>query len=483
MSWNTQSKASMVQRAIVVLLGVLIISPLCSESAERLDSSEPKFIFIFLADGTGINHLEITRIYNQHVHNKGFNITDKIFNEGNLGFLTTQSADSLASDSTAAATALANGCKAKNRVVGMCADGMKSASVLEIAKGQGMKIGIVTNSSVYDATPAAFTTHVMSRNRYDEICDAYLSLEPDVLMGGGRDRFLPKSVAGSRRKDNKNVIQLFKEKGYTYVSDKKGLEEVKGSKVLGLFSLGDMSLEMDRDKDQEPSIFDMTQGAIKILQRTAGRGFVLLAETENVDNAAHASDVASLIHDLREFDRAVGLAYDFYLKHPRETLIIVTSDHETGGIAFIRAASRVIRSKKGRPRRFNPTVKSLEKIHGIPISIKHALKILGKRPTSEGVDRLMEEQYKGFHLAPELKQVLISKQKTLGPTFYARVRSAALGAMVADNTQAYWLGRGHTNQPVFVGALGVGAYRFKGYQDNTRFAAHLISILGAEELP
>ena len=95
----------------------------------------------------------------------------------------------------------------------------------------------------------------------------------------------------------------------------------------------------------------------------------------------------------------------------------------------------------------------------------------------------MEEQYKGFHLAPELKQVLISKQKTLGPTFYARVRSAALGAMVADNTQAYWLGRGHTNQPVFVGALGVGAYRFSGYQDNTRFAAHLISILGAEELP
>ncbi|MCH6544978.1 MAG: hypothetical protein IH796_03150 [Deltaproteobacteria bacterium] len=95
----------------------------------------------------------------------------------------------------------------------------------------------------------------------------------------------------------------------------------------------------------------------------------------------------------------------------------------------------------------------------------------------------MEEQYKGFHLAPELKEALITKRKSFSPTFYAYPRDAALGAMVADNTQAYWLGRGHTNQPVFVGALGAGAHRFRGYQDNTRFALHLFSILRAEDLP
>ncbi len=483
MSWTMQRRASRLRLSVAVLVGTLVLSPFRSDTAELFESSRPKFIFIFLADGAGINHLEVTRIYNEHVHNKGFNITDRVFNEGYLGFLTTHSADSLASDSTASATALANGCKANNRVVGMCANGYKSASVLEVARGQGMKVGIVTNSKVYDATIAAFSTHVLSRNYYDEICDAFLGLEPDVLMGGGRDRFLPKGVAGSRRKDDKNVIRLFKEKGYTYVSDKKGLEESNGSKVLGLFSLGDMSLEMDRKKDQEPSVFDMTRKALNILQRNSDNGFVLLVETENIDNASHQSDVASLIHDLREFDGAVGHAYDFYLKHPRETLILVTSDHETGGLAFTRAASRVKKSKKGRARRFNPTVKSLEKIHGIPISINRALKILGKRPTSEDVDRLMAEQYKGFHLAPELKEALITKRKSLGPTFYSRIRGAALGAMVADNTQAYWLGRGHTNQPVFVGALGAGAHRFSGYQDNTRFAGHLFSVLGAEDPP
>ena len=483
MTWNTQKR----------LITILFIANLlggCSgryfyqtETIEPAQSSRPKFVFIFVADGAGINHLEITRMYNKHIHSKGFNITDRIFNEGSFGFLTTHSANSLNSDSTAAATALANGCKAKNGVVGMCADGMKSASVLEVARGEGMRVGIVTNATVYDATPAAFSTHVMSRKYYDEICDAYLSLEPDVLLGGGRDRFLPKNIKGSRRKDDKDVIQLFKDKGYTYVTDKKGLMEVKGPKVLGLFSLRAMSFEMDRNKDQEPSVFDMTQAALRVFQRNRENGFVLLVETENVDSAAHRSDVASLIHALREFDRAVGLAYDFYLQHPRETLILVTSDHETGGLAFTRAASRVERSR-GRARRFNPTVKSLEKIHSIPISIQRALKILGKRPTSEDVDRLMEEQYKGFHLAPELKEALIKrKSKSLGPTFYSYTRAAALGAMVADNTQAYWLGRGHTNQPVFVGALGAGAHLFRGYQDNTRFAIHLFSILGAEDLP
>jgi len=481
MSWNTHRRASRLLLTVAVLVGTVIFSRFHGETAEPFKSSRPKFVFIFLADGAGINHLEVTRMYNQHIYSKGFNITDRIFNEGSFGFITTHSADSLASDSTAAATALANGCKAKNRVVGICADGMKSASVLEVARGEGMKVGIVTNSTIYDATPAAFSTHVMSRNYYDEICDAYLSLEPDVLLGGGRDRFLPKGIAGGRRKDDKDVIQLFKEKGYTYVSDKKGLMEVKGSKVLGLFSWGDMSLEMDRNKDQEPSVFDMTQAALRIFQRNWENGFVLFVETENVDNAAHRSDVASVIHALREFDRAVGLAYDFYLQHPRETLILVTSDHETGGLAFTRAASRVERHR-GRARRFNPTIKSLEKIHSIPISITRALKILGQRPTSEDVDRLMEEKYQGFHLAPELKEALI-KKKSLGPTFYSSTRAAALGAMVADNTQAYWLGRGHTNQPVFVGALGVGAHLFRGYQDNTRFASHLFSILGAEDLP
>jgi len=482
MSKRTHRRLSRFLLTVAVLSGTLILSIFHAGNIEPSQSRNPKYIFIFLADGAGINHLEITRMYNQHIHHAGFNITDRIFKEGSLGLITTHSADSLTSDSTAAATALANGCKAKNRVVGMCADGNKSASVLEVAKGEGMRLGLITNSTVYDASPAAFTTHLPSRNLADEICDAYLSLEPDLLLGGGRGQFIPKKQKGSRRIDNKDMIELFKKKGYTYVSDKKGLAGVEVPKVLGLFSLRDMSLELDRTKDEEPSVFDMTQAALRIFQKDLESGFLLFVENENIDSAAHLSDVASVIQALREFDRAVGLAYEFYKKHPQETLILVISDHETGGLAFMGANRRV---KSGRrARRVLPSVKSLEKIHSIPISIRSALKILGKRPTSEDVDRLMAEKFQGFQLAPELKEALIKKQR-VGPTFYSNryARAAALGAMVADNTQAYWLGRGHTNQPVFVGALGVGAQSFRGYQDNTDFAKHLYVLLGAENIP
>ena len=197
----------------------------------------PKHIFIFLADGTGMTHLEISRMYNRQIHNRGLKITDRIFREGSLGLMTTHSADSLISDSAAAATALADGCKAKNGVVGICAEGRVPRSVLEVAKDRGMGIGLVTNSMVYDASPAAFAVHVRDRSLGDRIVEDYLKLKPDVLMGGGRDRFLPGSHPGGLRKDQKDMISAFKAAGYRYVSEKGELGKVGSKRLLGLFAL------------------------------------------------------------------------------------------------------------------------------------------------------------------------------------------------------------------------------------------------------
>src|SRR5262245_47256275 len=107
--------------------------------------------------------MEITRQYNQAVHNEGSIIPDKIMKEGNLGLITTDAADSLSTDSAAAATALASGCKAKLGVLGMCADGSVPKTAMEIAKENGMRVGLVTNSAVYDARPAALISHVPNR--------------------------------------------------------------------------------------------------------------------------------------------------------------------------------------------------------------------------------------------------------------------------------------------------------------------------------
>ena len=427
---------------------------------EAAQPAAPKYVFIFLADGGSITQLEIARMFSRQIYKEELIISGKIIKEGYLGLLTTHAADSLITDSSAAATALASGCKAKNGAVGVCEDGSIPKTVLELAKEKGMRIGLATNSTIYDASPAAFAGHVPDRKLYSPIIDQYLQLEPDLLLGGGRDLFLPMSQPGSRRRDESNMIDSFKKRGYAYVSDKQGLSQAKGPKLLGLFSLRDMSFEIDRDKKVEPSVYDMTQAAIRLLQEGDQRGFVVFIENENIDSAGHMTDIAALIHDYREFDRAVGLAYEFYKKHPAETLLLVTSDHDTGGLGFTGNAS----------------FEDLKKIQSIRISLSKAVEMLGKNPSSEAVDQLVAEYFKGFVLRPELKEAII-KKKSLGPAFTRNPTAAALSAMVASQTQAYWLSSGHTNQPVFVAALGVGAEKFRGYQDNTDFAKHLLALL------
>ena len=447
-----------------------------TNQGEAAQTPTPKYVFIFLADGAGITHLEITRLYNRHIHNEGLIIPDKIMREGTTGLSTTHSADSLSSDSAAAATALASGCKTKAGWIGTCADGSIPKTVLEVAKERDMRIGLVTNSTIYDASPAAFAGHVPDRRLYSPIIDQYLQLEPELLLGGGRDLFLPMSQPGSRRRDETDMIASFRKRGYTYVSDKQGLSQAKGAKLLGLFSLRDMSFEIDRDKNIETSVYDMTQAAIRILQEGNQRGFVVFIETENVDSAAHLTDIASIIHDFREFDRAVGLAYEFYKKHPRETLILVTSDHETGGLSFTMAMKEMGNRKSPTA----ATVQDLKKIQSIPISLKKAVEILGPNPTSESLDKLMADYFKEFFLAPDLKNAILSKGP-IGRSIYLNPVANGLGMMIANNTQAYWSTSSHTNHPVFVAALGVGAENFRGYQDNTDFAKSLFALLRTKD--
>jgi alkaline phosphatase len=434
----------------------------------------PKYVFVFLADGAGIAHMEITRQYNRIVHNTGLVISDKIMAQGILGLMTTHAADSLVTDSAAAATAMAAGCKANLGVLGICADGTVAKSALEIAREKGMRIALVTNSTVYDASPAAFATHVSNRRQYRAIINRYLEIAPDLLFGGGKEEFLPKAQSGNRKADDKDFLVAFTHKGYSYVANKQQLEQVRAGKVLGLFATRDMSFEIDRDKKTEPSVYDMTKAAIRLLEDDNPRGFFAFIENENIDTAAHLSDIAALIQDYREFDRAVGLAYDFYRKHPLETLMVVTSDHETGGLGFT-VALKDLNAVKG-TQRVSATADDLKKIQSITISLRKATEILGPHPTVAALDKLMKDYFSGFRLAPDIKEAIL-KQQPPSRTLYLDFTANALGMMVANNTQAYWQTAGHTNHPVFIAAIGAGAERFKGYQDNVDFGNNLKLIL------
>ncbi|MGH7810223.1 MAG: alkaline phosphatase, partial [Candidatus Binatia bacterium] len=170
--------------AVAGTLAVLFALPDHSSRSQTPGASAaPKYVFLFLSDGGGVVHLEIARQYSRHVLNESFNIVDKVLKEGSLGMITTHAADSLSTDSAAAATALARGCKANIGALGVCADGTSPASAMEIARRQGMRLGLVTNAAVYDASPAAFFCNLPNRRNFAEILNRYLESAPDVLLG------------------------------------------------------------------------------------------------------------------------------------------------------------------------------------------------------------------------------------------------------------------------------------------------------------
>ena len=470
MAKSSRLSLTCVAAVLIVVAGWLV----ARSGAGQSQAASPKYVFLFLADGGGLAHMEITRQYNRQVHNEGMVISDKIMKEGSVGLMTTHAANSLSTDSAAAATALASGCKAKIGALGVCADGSMPGTVMEHAKGRGMRIGLVTNSTVYDASPAAFVCHVPNRRHFAAIIDRYLEFEPDVILGGGKEHFIPKSQPGGQRADETDAIAAFQKKGYQTVSNKPELERTSRGKLLGLFSDKEMSFEIDRDKNSEPSVYDMTRATIRHLHDKNPHGFFAFIENENIDSASHLSDIAAVIHDYRELDRAVGLAYEFYKKYPRETLILVTSDHETGGLGFTMALKDLSSTKPDN--QVAATNADLKKLQSISLSLQKASRILGPAPTAEAVDRLMREYFSGFTLAPEFKEAIIARRPPWR-TLYIDPTAHALGLMIANNTQAYWQTSSHTNHPVAVAALGVGAERFKGYYDNADFGKKLLALL------
>ena len=455
-----------------ILIVVLALSLGASSTLgqPRPSFGTPKYVFLFLSDGAGMAHLEIARQYTRHIHNEGFTIVDKIVKEGAIGVMTTHAADSLSTDSAAAATAMANGCKANIGGLGICADGTIPTSAMDLAKRRGMKLAVITTAAIYDSSPAAFLCHVPNRRDYPAILNRYLEMDPMVLMGGGKDQFVRKDRPNNRGADSTDMFAAFEKHGYVNVSTKQELEKAARGKVLGLFSQRDMPFELDRDKATEPSLADMTRAAIRLLHDQSPKGFFAFIESENTDSASHLSDVASMIQDYREFDRAVGIAYEFYRKYPRETLILVASDHETGGLGFTQALKDLSSTKF--ENQAAGTAVDFKKVQGIRISLRKATELLGRNPTSESVDKLMHDHFSGFALAPEYKDAIIKRQP-ISRTLFTDPVAQALGAMVANNIQAYWQTSTHTNAPVLVAALGIGAERFKGYYDNAEFGVKL----------
>jgi alkaline phosphatase len=428
---------------------------------------KPRNVIVLFADGATATQFEFGRYSSRALRNAGYGVTDTVFSQGNIGFITTHPHEAFATDSAAAASAMSTGVKTTIGAIGVGPDGKPEQTAVEAAKAARKRIGLVTTAEVYDASPAAFSVHTRNRTNSSEIVEQYLALEPDVLLGGGSDHFLPEGTPGGKRKDKRDVVAAFAGKGYSVARTSGELRTARGPRVLGLFSDDAMDYEIDRAATQQPSFAEMVAAALKALE-SSPQGFFLFAENENTDTAGHRNDAAALMRDLWAFDAGVQVALEFQKRHP-DTLIVVTGDHETGGLS-ITYAQRDLKDLSSR-NRFYAGNEHLKLLSGITISLDKAFETLGKKPTPADLDKLVATHFPGFRLDDDVRD-LILKNQVPERNFIYPVRNA-LGRMVSRQTGVYWGTSGHTTEPVVVGAVGPGAERFRGYHDNTQFARFL----------
>jgi alkaline phosphatase len=450
---------------VVVAFLLLVAGGLVTPSAA---ADLPRNIIIMFADGAAGTQWDFGRYSSRVLRQQPFATTDVVFRQGVVGLLATSPADAYVTDSAAAASAMSTGVKVRNGSISITPDGASPKTVMEAAKSAGKRIGLVTTATVYDATPAAFALHTRSRRDSQALVDQLLVLEPDVLMGGGAEYFLP-STSGGKRTDGRDVIAEFKAKGYPVARTPAELAAVSGPKLLALFSDDDLDFEVERDPVKEPTTAEMAAAALKALAQSPN-GFVLLVENENVDTAGHHNDAASLMRALWAFDDAVKIALEFQRQHP-DTLVIVTGDHETGGFS----PTYALKDPGASTSRFYATDEHLRMLERITISLAGVNDKLGKQPSGEVLDQLLAKHFPGFRLDADLRQLLLAG-KTDERNFSYPAQNV-LGRMIARQTGYYWGTSGHTPQPVLVGAIGPGAELFRGYQDNTDFGRHLHKLI------
>jgi alkaline phosphatase len=367
-----------------------------------------------------------------------------------LSGVRTYSADSLVTDSAPAATAIATGFKSNDDFVGIypseaCIPGIPEmneelryrplATVLEAAKVTGRSVGLVATSNIQHASPAGYSSHVSSRNNYNEIAEQQVYLDMDVVLGGGKQYLLPKSQGG-KRTDNEDLIQVLKTRGYAYIETRKDLMSLppSTSKVWGIFAKNDMAYDFDRRMmaPHQPSLSEMTRTAIDILSKNPN-GFFLFVEASKVDWASHANDPIGVISDLLAFDDAVETSLNF-ARDQKNTLVLAFSDHGNGGMSLGSRKTDNTYSKL-------PLSALIDALKKARLTGEGVEAMLGN-DRSEGNIRFVIQSYYGINdlTGLEIATIQAAKSKSI---------QSVIGPMISSRSVIGWTTSGHGGEDLF----------------------------------
>lgn len=290
-------------------------SPKTGISQQANAPKRVKNIIFLIGDGMGVS-----QVYAGYTQNKG-RLNLELFKH--IGFSKTTSADSYITDSAAGATAFSIGEKTNNYYVGLDALKVAKPTILEIAEKNGKATGLVATCSITHATPASFIAHVDSRKKQDEIAAQFLNTDIDVFIGGGFKYF-------AKREDGRNLIEELQAKNYVVAEDIESLKGVKKGKVAGLVAF-EHPPAIHEGRDTNFAVITAMK-AIELLQQNP-KGFFLMIEGSQIDWGGHANDAQYIGNEMVDFDRVIGAVLEF-AKKDKETLVVITADHETGGFSL-----------------------------------------------------------------------------------------------------------------------------------------------------
>ena len=432
------------------------------ESQSVTTYSAPKNIIMIIGDGMGPAYTTAYRYFKDDP--KTSNVENTVFDRHLVGMSSTypDTEHHYVTDSAASATALSSGIKTYNGAIGVDMDKNAVETVLERAKSLGKKTGIVVTAQINHATPASYLTHNESRYNYNEIADSFLDngIKADLYLGGGWKYFI---------REDRNLVNEFKEKGFTYVDTYQALEKITESKpLLGLF--GDSSLSSALDDSNPHRLSTMTKAATKQLENE--NGYFMLIEASQIDWGGHANDIAFAMGEMDDLAKTLEYLESYVNNHP-DTLVVVTADHSTGG--FTLAANGTFEWK--------PEI--LRTMKQSPHSIANTLET--NDITQINVDALFN-----FSLTKdELSSLIIAKNDAISANKMANITdkekakkidvekalSTAVKAIINTRTNTGWTSSGHTAVDVPVFSMGTNKALFNGFQDNTDIAKKIFSLL------
>ncbi|MBC7514447.1 MAG: alkaline phosphatase [Herminiimonas sp.] len=480
------------RRSLALLIGSLSVLAGCSNSSNDVapDVVAKKNVIFFLGDGYGMVPMTAARIY--AVGEDGELAIDQ-FPE--TAFVKTFSNDAQVTDSAPSMGAYMTGVKANNEVISLTSDARASdaagkayvsgadstcptsgngtavATMLELAKAAGRGTAVVTTTRVTHATPAATYAHICHRDGENTIAaqlvpggagyNAALGADGvDVVLGGGTANFLPKgATAGSSRSDARDLTAEMRAKGYTYVTDRAGLDGVAAgtvNKLLGLFTSSHMNFDLDRDPAKEPSLAEMAGKALDIVSKNP-KGFFLMVEGGRIDQALHPTLARKALQDAKAFDDAIKATIakvKLFDPEMKDTLIVVTADHDHTMVMNGYAA------RTGKTTDTNPGILGLMRSFTDPST---PAKDADGKPFTTLVFGNGENRVQGSRSAmTDLTDAVVFDKNYHQE---AAVRQPAGGET-------------HGGADVFLGAMGMGSETFHGTLDNTRVFSLMKSAAG-----